>query len=88
MSEAKVVDLYGRSIDPDEIDPGIISMLEQWLEDARAGRIKGIAGVVTHSDGATATFWSDAKEFQIKMVGAISVLKHRYMSQLEITGLH
>ena len=57
----------------------VVELLEELLEEARAGAIRGCAVAIVHAEGATSDRWaSGAGMVTASMVGAIEIMSHRY----------
>lgn len=67
----------------EEIDPGIEQMLEDMLERARAGQIRGLV-IVADTPASTMLTQSSAVhgEMGLRMMGALDVCKQRIMERV------
>jgi hypothetical protein len=75
-----VVALPGFQVPENGAVPDVVQQLEEMLERARAGHIKGIAMATVHHDGLAGTAW--AGESQFRLGGALLMLQHRFARHL------
>lgn len=73
MSDApKIVSLRGDPISQPGVSiPAVVSSLEELLEMARSGEIKGIAIAVLHADDATSM-----RRVGVQTRGCLEIMKH------------
>lgn len=71
-----------RVIEAEPHGSGIVEMLEDWLKEARGGRISSLALAVVHRDGAISAEWSEAPSMPL-LIGAASRLTWRLNNALE-----
>lgn len=61
----------------------VVELLEGLLEEARTGRLRACAVAIVYTDGATSDRWaSGAGLLPASMVGAIEIMRHRYVDRL------
>lgn len=61
----------------------VVNMLERLLEDARAGKIVGIAVALATVEGHARSAWkpdSPGERYTVSLTAAIALLHHRIMS--------
>lgn len=62
------------------VEPNVVKVLEDWLVDARAGRITAIAIAAITFDGKAQTNFGGYQ--QIGLLGSVSLLKDRMIAHL------
>ena len=78
---AEIVSLSGKATLA-EPDPCVIAKLEAALDDARAGRIDGLAMTLISSDGYIKTNWA-GKATVTELLGAVSRMEFAMNMALE-----
>lgn len=86
--ESKVIPLHGRKSSKEkaeapteaEADEATVKSLEYLAQQAREGKLKGIAFVTLDTEGDIMTAWTTHS--LIQMAGAVATLHHRYMTDL------
>jgi len=71
------------SADVARINAVVVEMLEGLLAEAREGRVRAVAAAVVYVDGATTDMWAAGGGLRrASMVGAIEIMKARYVAEL------
>jgi hypothetical protein len=65
---------------PEQVRRDVVSVLEEFLADAKAGRLAGIAIAGIKPDLQAITHWSDC-EHAAAMIGAVAILQHRLAAE-------
>ncbi|MBX5238626.1 hypothetical protein [Rhizobium sp. NLR22b] len=64
-----------------EPQEGLVKLLEQLLDMARAGHLQSFVGTGFASDGARVSMWGGLHENVYEMLGAIAWLQHEYVER-------
>lgn len=64
--------------------PGIVSLLEQALEQARKGEIDGVVLLIHYPNGETSDRWATSPNFfWVHMLGVAELWKRRWMARFD-----
>jgi len=65
-----------------EPQEGLVKLLEQILDMAKAGQLQSFVGTGFASDGARVSMWGGHHENVYEMCGALSWLEHEYVARI------
>jgi hypothetical protein len=67
---------------PGEADPKIVKLLEDYLVEAKAGRLRGVAIVAVTEDQTVSTGWRHNAEY-FNLLGGVAWLQQRILGDGE-----
>lgn len=76
---AEVVNLWSGEPASVSGNPGLVAMLEEMLDRAKAGHITAMGMAIVNGDGSIATRWSGGDQ-TLPMIAAVSMLQHEFLS--------
>jgi hypothetical protein len=79
---SKVVSIKGEPVLLEgQADPDVVEYLERRLEDAKQGKIVGIASAWVLANGSVSNSWAFTGS-NFSLAAAISILHHEYMAMM------
>jgi len=78
-----VVGLRGETVEP-QFDPGVLSIVEDIYQQAKSGKVEGIAVVLMISDGKPGfSVTSNYYGARISLAGALTRLNHKLQKDMD-----